>query len=592
MRVFLCLAIATFAAAHAQTFVCPVVAPIDPGRAAAFSLKLTSPAPIGGVFLTLDSSDPSKATVTPAAYIGAGDLGPSTSPMVAGVAAGSAIITVKASGWPLTKCTVYVGAGTSSSTPSNPGNSADTQAPSAPSINLTIVKGPAEVSISWTASSDNVAVSGYQVIRNGASIGAVPSSALSYTDTGVTGGSTVSYMVKAYDAAGNYSSASNVVSITTPTPTQSVAPCTCISSCRPITQTGRYALAKDLVPDPNSPACIRIDQVAGVQLDCLNHSITLNRTTNPTNQPAIEVSNSSDLSLANCTIKALNNTPGSDLLALLTVTASPRASITGNRIQGGYAIITNSDNTLFSRNTSNGNVAIIGGNSHVIEYNTIALESSRTYHAALELDNSSGSYIQYNSVDGGWPGGLNYGADDGIIHYNLNTATIRGNTISNVWDCGIESSGPMFNVSIQNNRVSGAKFCGFGGWYANSMKSSVVDGNTVTDTPLLFYYRRLDGLATYANETVVYFQDNVFSNNKLVAPRVSISFPNLSAGLNFRDLAGIPSNSLIASNNRVTGNDFGPLPVQLVPSRAIADGGGNLCVTDPLVSDFPLRCGR
>jgi chitinase len=89
----------------------------------------------------------------------------------------------------------------------------DTTAPSAPgSLHSTGVTA-SSVSLAWNASTDNVGVTGYDVYRGSTKVGTVPGT--SYTDTGLTASTTYSYTVKAHDAAGNVSAASNAVSVTT-----------------------------------------------------------------------------------------------------------------------------------------------------------------------------------------------------------------------------------------------------------------------------------------------------------------------------------------------------------------------------------------
>src|SRR5262249_21605488 len=67
----------------------------------------------------------------------------------------------------------------------------DTTPPSVPS-NLTASNVTnTTATISWTASTDNVAVTGYQVFRNGAPVGSVSST--SYTDNSLTAVTTYSY---------------------------------------------------------------------------------------------------------------------------------------------------------------------------------------------------------------------------------------------------------------------------------------------------------------------------------------------------------------------------------------------------------------
>jgi uncharacterized protein YkwD/chitodextrinase len=92
---------------------------------------------------------------------------------------------------------------------------ADTQPPTVPGNVSAIAKSSTTVSLSWKASTDNVAVTGYQIVRNGSVIASVAAGVLSYTDSTVTAGSAYSYAIRALDAAGN-SSSSTAVQVTTP----------------------------------------------------------------------------------------------------------------------------------------------------------------------------------------------------------------------------------------------------------------------------------------------------------------------------------------------------------------------------------------
>ncbi|MFD0024304.1 glycoside hydrolase family 6 protein [Streptomyces sp. NPDC058382] len=96
----------------------------------------------------------------------------------------------------------------------NPGGGDDdTQAPTAPTGVTVTARTSGSVSLSWTASSDDTAVSGYDVFRAGVKVGSTTTT--SYTDTGLTATTAYSYTVKAKDAAGNVSAASAAVSATT-----------------------------------------------------------------------------------------------------------------------------------------------------------------------------------------------------------------------------------------------------------------------------------------------------------------------------------------------------------------------------------------
>jgi hypothetical protein len=99
----------------------------------------------------------------------------------------------------------------------------DITPPTAPS-NLTATAASAtQVNLSWSASTDDIGVTGYRVQRNGvviASLGA----AVSYSDATVTSNTTYSYVVYAVDAAVHTSAASNTATVTTPVVPDITAP--------------------------------------------------------------------------------------------------------------------------------------------------------------------------------------------------------------------------------------------------------------------------------------------------------------------------------------------------------------------------------
>jgi hypothetical protein len=91
---------------------------------------------------------------------------------------------------------------------------ADTTPPTEPTDLVAVAASLSELDLSWTASSDNVGVTGYQIFRDGTQV-ATDTSGTTYADTGLAASSTQTYVVKAYDAAGNVSSASNTATSTT-----------------------------------------------------------------------------------------------------------------------------------------------------------------------------------------------------------------------------------------------------------------------------------------------------------------------------------------------------------------------------------------
>ena len=132
--------------------------------------------------------------------------GSATSYRDSGLAAGTYFYQVKAED-----------AASNLSPPSNEASgqaSGDTEPPSAPA-GLTATAGTGQISLAWTASSDNVGVTRYNISRNGSALTNVTGT--SYADTSVTAGTEYTYSVTAQDAAGNVSGDSNTATATAAT---------------------------------------------------------------------------------------------------------------------------------------------------------------------------------------------------------------------------------------------------------------------------------------------------------------------------------------------------------------------------------------
>jgi chitodextrinase len=90
---------------------------------------------------------------------------------------------------------------------------ADQTAPTVPAGLAAGTRTATTIPLTWTASTDNVAVTGYKVYRNGTQVGTTASA--SYTDTGLTPNTSYSYSIAAYDATGNISAQSSATSFST-----------------------------------------------------------------------------------------------------------------------------------------------------------------------------------------------------------------------------------------------------------------------------------------------------------------------------------------------------------------------------------------
>lgn len=89
----------------------------------------------------------------------------------------------------------------------------DLIAPTVPTGLVAVIKASNKVKLTWNVSTDNVAVKGYRVMRNGTVIGTSKNN--DYSDATVATSTTYLYSVLAYDAAGNASAPSTALSVTT-----------------------------------------------------------------------------------------------------------------------------------------------------------------------------------------------------------------------------------------------------------------------------------------------------------------------------------------------------------------------------------------
>lgn len=93
------------------------------------------------------------------------------------------------------------------------GQAVDTTPPSTPTGLSASAASNSQINLSWTASTDNIGVTGYRVYRNSAQVGSPIGT--TYSDTGLVAATTYTYTVAAVDAAGNVSSQSTSASATT-----------------------------------------------------------------------------------------------------------------------------------------------------------------------------------------------------------------------------------------------------------------------------------------------------------------------------------------------------------------------------------------
>jgi hypothetical protein len=92
-------------------------------------------------------------------------------------------------------------------------SSGDTQPPSVPTGLQSSAITATSAALQWTASTDNVGVGSYDVLRNGVVVASTEST--QYNDTGLTASTTYQYAVRARDLAGNLSGPSQAITVQT-----------------------------------------------------------------------------------------------------------------------------------------------------------------------------------------------------------------------------------------------------------------------------------------------------------------------------------------------------------------------------------------
>jgi YVTN family beta-propeller protein len=105
---------------------------------------------------------------------------------------------------------------------STPADIIDNTSPTTPTNLAATVMGPTQINLSWWASTDDVGVLGYEVYRDGALFSTL--NALLYANNELSANTTYEYKVRAYDASGKYSPYSNIITATTASGADIIAP--------------------------------------------------------------------------------------------------------------------------------------------------------------------------------------------------------------------------------------------------------------------------------------------------------------------------------------------------------------------------------
>jgi chitodextrinase len=343
----------------------------------------------------------------------------------------------------------------------------DTIPPSAPA-NLTATPASnAQINLSWTASTDNVGVTGYRVERcqgsgcsNFAQI-ATPTST-SFNDSGLLVSTAYSYRVRATDAAGNLSGYSNTASATTQgdttppsTPTNLVA--TAASSTQInlswTASTDNVGVTGYLVERCQGSGCSNFAQNATPAATSFNDSGLLASTAYSYRVRATDAAGN----LSGYSNTASATTPSSTV----TVSLSPKhAGVTTSQKQQYTATVTDPQNDGVSWSVD----AINGGNSTVGTVSTTGLftpGSQIGIHTVVATSNSNPAVSASASIAvTDLKGVFTYHNDpartgQNLQEYALTTATVNSSTFGMLFSCPVDGYVYAQPLYIANFTIGG-----------------------------------------------------------------------------------------------------------------------------------------
>ena len=308
-----------------------------------------------------------------------------------------------------------------------------------------------------------------------------------------------------------------------------------------------YAIVADFTSPTGQQNCLNIVQ-SNVQLDCQHHKVA-----------GITVNGTSNVAIINCSIQ-------NDAFVPLSINQSQHVTVTNSTIASG---VINAGGFV--------TVSVLKASYTTLSNDTFSSPSGHAAPTVVALVGGSHNQVLQSGINGGWNGSPSTiacscpgsGVDDGIVVQQGETDdVVQGNTISNVYDMGIEGCGSVVNTTFSDNVIANAGRAGIGTVFSSAWQGNIVSNNRISGTRtmmLVAYSAGGCGITpgVFQNNTITgnVFQNPIFVGTALHAAEI--------------DLSGIGS----AGANILRGNDFGvavPGP-DVVPLSAFDDTSGNAC---------------
>tara|TARA_R110002049_G_scaffold296797_1_gene485197 strand:- start:32353 stop:34188 length:1836 start_codon:yes stop_codon:yes gene_type:complete len=302
------------------------------------------------------------------------------------------------------------------------GTAVDNQNPSAPT-NLT-ASGTTTTSTNlvWTASNDNVGVTGYNILRNGVNIGTT-NGATTFNVTGLTQNTTYAFTVTARDAAGNVSGASNTANVTTLTAVDNQAPTvpTSLAASGTTTTTTNLAWAAST------------DNVAVTGYNILMNGVNIGTTTGATTFNVTGLTQNTTYAFTVTARDAAGNVSGASNTAnVTTLTAADNQAPTAPTGLAASGTTTTTTNLAWAASTDNVGVTgynilrngtNIGTTNGALTFSVTGLTQSTSYAFTVTARDAAGNVSPVSNT----ANITTTGGGGGIIDYtseNSNLATV------------------------------------------------------------------------------------------------------------------------------------------------------------------------
>ena len=340
------------------------------------------------------------------------------------------------------------------------GAAPDTVAPTAPTLTAAGTT-TTSTNLSWSGATDNIAVTGYDVLRNGALIGST-TTATTFAVTGLTASTAYSFTVKSKDAAGNVSPDSNSVSVTTLTP----APDTTAPTAPSLTAAGTTTTSTNLSWTGAT------DNVAVTGYDVLRNGALIGSTTTATTFAVTGLTASTaytfnvrakdaagNISLDSNSVTVTTLTPDTTAPTAPTLSASGTTQTTTNLSWTGAT-----DNVAVTGYDVLRNGTIIGSTTTATTFAVTGLTASTAYTFNVRAKDAAGN-----------------------VSLNSNTVSVTTLAVSTVTYCASRGNNTVdeFINRVQLGTIN--NLSGNNGGYGNftSLSTNLVRGrsNSITITP-------------------------------------------------------------------------------------------------------------